>query len=74
MQNSTLTDLLNLSHEIGREDRGLAILGEGNTSARLSDDTFLVKASGTCLGTLKTHDLVECRFPALLPRSVRQPA
>jgi rhamnose utilization protein RhaD (predicted bifunctional aldolase and dehydrogenase) len=67
MHNSTLTDLLTLSHEIGREDRGLAILGEGNTSARLSDDTFLVKASGTCLGSLATQDLVECRFPALLP-------
>jgi rhamnose utilization protein RhaD (predicted bifunctional aldolase and dehydrogenase) len=72
MHNSTLTDLLNLSHEIGREDRGLAILGEGNTSARLSDDTFLVKASGTCLGTLGEQDLVECRFPALLPLLERQ--
>ncbi|MGO8674955.1 MAG: class II aldolase/adducin family protein [Limisphaerales bacterium] len=67
MHNSSLTDVLTLSHEIGREDRGLAILGEGNTSARLSDDTFLVKASGTCLGTLEAPDLVECRFSALLP-------
>jgi rhamnose utilization protein RhaD (predicted bifunctional aldolase and dehydrogenase) len=72
MHNSTLTDLLNLSHEIGREDRGLAILGEGNTSARLSDDTFLVKASGTCLGTLGEQDVVECRFAALLPLLERQ--
>ena len=58
---------MTLSHEIGREDRGLAILGEGNTSARLSDETFAVKASGTCLGTLKEEDTVECRFSALLP-------
>ncbi len=72
MHNSTLTDLLNLSHEIGREDRGLAILGEGNTSARLGDDTFLVKASGTCLGTLAEQDVVECRFPALLPLLERE--
>src|SRR5512138_2184150 len=63
----SIQDLLNLSHEIGREDRGLAILGEGNTSARLSDDTFVVKASGTCLGTLKEEDVVECRLAALLP-------
>ena len=41
---------------------GLAILGEGNTSARCTDDTFLVKASGTCLGTLSKDDVVECRF------------
>lgn len=66
-QNPVLHELLALSHEIGREDRGLAMLGEGNTSARLSDETFLVKASGTCLGTLQPEDVVECRFSALLP-------
>ena len=64
---SLLQDLLTLSHELGREDRGLAILGEGNTSVRLSDDTFLVKASGTSLGTLSEDDVVECRLSALLP-------
>jgi len=67
MPTPTLPDLLTLSHEIGREERGLAILGEGNTSARLSAETFAVKASGTCLGTLKEEDTVECRFSALLP-------
>jgi rhamnose utilization protein RhaD (predicted bifunctional aldolase and dehydrogenase) len=67
MQNPILQDLLALSHELGREDRGLAMLGEGNTSARLGDKTFLVKASGTCLGTLKEEDAVECRCSALLP-------
>jgi rhamnose utilization protein RhaD (predicted bifunctional aldolase and dehydrogenase) len=67
MPTPTLSDLLTLSHEIGREDRGLAILGEGNTSARLSDETFAVKASGTCLGNLTAEDTVECRFSALLP-------
>ncbi len=67
MQNPILQDLLTLSHELGREDRGLAMLGEGNTSARLTEETFLVKASGTCLGTLKEDDVVECRLSALLP-------
>jgi rhamnose utilization protein RhaD (predicted bifunctional aldolase and dehydrogenase) len=67
MQNPILQELLTLSHEIGREERGLAMLGEGNTSARLGDETFLVKASGTCLGTLQPEDVVECRFSALLP-------
>jgi len=67
MPNANIQDLLTLSHEIGREDRGLAILGEGNTSARLSEETFAVKASGTCLGTLKEEDVVECRLSALLP-------
>ena len=45
----------------------LAILGEGNTSARLTDKTFLVKASGSCLGSLRKEDVVECRSDLLLP-------
>jgi rhamnose utilization protein RhaD (predicted bifunctional aldolase and dehydrogenase) len=59
--------LVKLSRELGREDRGMAILGEGNTSARLDAETFLVKASGTCLGTMREEDVVECRFRTLLP-------
>jgi rhamnose utilization protein RhaD (predicted bifunctional aldolase and dehydrogenase) len=59
--------LLKLSHELGREDRQMAILSEGNTSARLSADTFLVKASGSSLGTLREEDVVECKANVLLP-------
>ncbi len=59
--------LLTLSHNLGAEHRQLAILGEGNTSTRLSDHSFLVKASGSSLGTLREEDAVECRFDALLP-------
>jgi rhamnose utilization protein RhaD (predicted bifunctional aldolase and dehydrogenase) len=59
--------LLDLSHELGREERQLAILGEGNTSARLSGDTFAVKASGSNLATLDPSGLTECRFDRLLP-------
>lgn len=62
-----LTSLLELSHELGREDRQMAILGEGNTSARLSADTLLVKASGSSLGTLREEDVVECKASVLLP-------
>jgi len=72
MPNPIIQDILTLSHEIGREDRGLTMLGEGNTSGRASDETFFVKASGTCLGTLKEEDLVECRNAALLPLLERE--
>src|SRR5438093_11889213 len=58
--------LISLSHELGAEHRALAILGEGNTSTKLSDETFLVKASGSSLGKLTTEDVVECRFAPLL--------
>ena len=59
--------LISLSRDLGREDRGLALLGEGNTSARLSEETFLVKASGSSLGTLCAGDLTACRFDRLVP-------
>src|SRR5258707_9866021 len=59
-----VADLLSLSHEFGQ--RGLVILGEGNVSARLDASTFLVKASGTNLGTLVEANLTECRFDRLL--------
>lgn len=59
--------LLALSHDLGREDRRLAILGEGNTSARINDDTFVVKASGSNLATLSPLGVTACRFDRLLP-------
>jgi rhamnose utilization protein RhaD (predicted bifunctional aldolase and dehydrogenase) len=59
--------LLDLSHRLADPIHPLAILGEGNTSAKLSDATFLVKASGSCLGTLDQTGVVECRAGVILP-------
>ena len=61
-----LPALIELSHDLGAEYRHLAILGEGNTSAKLDGDAFLVKASGSSLGTLKEPEVVQCRFAPLL--------
>jgi rhamnose utilization protein RhaD (predicted bifunctional aldolase and dehydrogenase) len=61
-----LEQLIKLSHELGRDDRQLSILAEGNTSVKLSAETFLVKASGSNLGTLDPSGLVECRADVLL--------
>jgi len=58
--------LLDLSHQLGREDRKLAILGEGNASARVSADTFIVKASGSNLATLASAGVTECRLSPLV--------
>ena len=58
--NDKIQALLQLSHEIGREDRHLAILGEGNTSAKLNDEQFAVKASGGGLATLNEADVTVC--------------
>ena len=58
--------LLDLSHQVGLESRNLAILGEGNTSADCGDGTFLVKASGSSLGTLTAAGLSRVHFDKVL--------
>ena len=57
-----LEKLVALSHEFGREDRNWAILGEGNTSTLASEDSYYVKASGSCLGTAKREDFTEVKL------------
>ena len=51
--------LVDLSHGFGLEQRAWAVLGEGNTSARKSEDSFLVKASGSRLGNASASDFTE---------------
>jgi rhamnose utilization protein RhaD (predicted bifunctional aldolase and dehydrogenase) len=60
-----LEALIELSHRLGDPALRMAILGEGNASARLAD-TFFVKASGSTLETLTERDVVECRLDGLL--------
>ena len=50
----------------GIRQHPLSILGEGNTSVRINARSFLVKASGSNLATLREPDLVECRADLLL--------
>ena len=56
MSKDRLEKLTELSREFGREDRGWAILGEGNTSVMGGADSFYVKASGSCLGLVNRID------------------
>lgn len=53
----TLIEIVTLAHELGDPARDLAILGEGNVSARADEETFWIKASGSSLGTLSEADL-----------------
>ena len=64
--NSILEQLITLSLDVGREDRGLAILGEGNTSADAGDGTFWIKASGTSLSTANEASFSHIRMDAVL--------
>ncbi|MBC7237952.1 MAG: class II aldolase/adducin family protein [Chloroflexi bacterium] len=55
---SVLRALIDLSHDLGRPERDLVILGEGNTSALVDDGTFWVKGSGTQLATVEEDGFV----------------
>jgi rhamnose utilization protein RhaD (predicted bifunctional aldolase and dehydrogenase) len=61
-----LEKLTALSHDIGREDRHLAILGEGNTSADQGDGTFWIKASGGNLASLDEKGLTRVKFSTIM--------
>ncbi|MBV9490956.1 MAG: class II aldolase/adducin family protein [Verrucomicrobia bacterium] len=63
--------LLEFAHECGEKE--FTILGEGNVSLRASEDTFLVKASGSTLEHLSELELTECRFGPLL-EAIRKPS
>ena len=62
----SLERLISLSRQIGREDRQLAILGEGNTSCDLGDGTFLVKSSGCSLSDLDESGVSRVKMAPIL--------
>lgn len=64
--NDIVSQLLTLAHELGREDRQLVILGEGNVSAGLDQGVFAVKASGARLATLEQGQIVICQAEKIL--------
>ncbi|MEM9161070.1 MAG: class II aldolase/adducin family protein [Verrucomicrobiota bacterium] len=66
MNKDIFEDLTKLSHALGDPSEGMAILGEGNVSARSGEDRFLVKASGSELATLRDDQLTEVFFDPIL--------
>jgi len=66
-EKETILDaLIALSRRIGDPTREFAILGEGNTSARVDAATFWVKASGKELGTANAGTFVLVNVPHTL--------
>ncbi len=61
-----LEELVALSRRLGRPENDYVVLAEGNTSVRLDDGTFLVKASGARLGEIGLDDFVRLRLEPLL--------
>jgi len=61
-----LTQLIEMSRNLGDPSRNLVILGEGNTSAKVDDKTFFVKASGKELRTADENSFVQVSLPPVL--------
>ena len=66
MKDNVLEQLLKLSQNLGDPANDFVILAEGNTSAKVDEETFWVKASGTQLRTMTYPDFVQIRFDAAL--------
>lgn len=58
-------DLLALTLSLGREERDLIIIAEGNTSERIDPDHLVVKASGSGMATATVDDFVVADIAAL---------
>lgn len=63
---SRLEQLLVLSNKLGDPALDYVILGEGNTSSRIDEHSFWVKASGEELRSADGGSFVEVRFDKVL--------
>ncbi len=61
-----LSRLVELSRTLGRPDWDCVLLGEGNTSARVEEESFYVKASGAQMRTAGEEGYVRVRFAPVL--------
>jgi rhamnose utilization protein RhaD (predicted bifunctional aldolase and dehydrogenase) len=66
MVDPVLQDLVNLCLKLGSPTADLAILGEGNASARLGEDRFYVKASGFSMSNIGPSGFSLVNFAPIL--------
>jgi rhamnose utilization protein RhaD (predicted bifunctional aldolase and dehydrogenase) len=66
MEGDVLSQLITMSRHLGDPTLDCVILGEGNTSARVDEATFWVKASGVELRTIEASGFVRVRFDRVL--------
>lgn len=60
-ERTVLSELVSMSAGLGRPEHDYVILGEGNTSARIDDDFFFVKASGKYLAVADENTFVKVK-------------
>ena len=59
-------ELITLSHPLGDPRRQYVIIGEGNTSLRVDEQSFLVKASGQQLATITAAGFAHVQFDRIM--------
>jgi len=70
----TLASLVALTRALGAPARDYVIVGEGNTSMRLDDTSFAVKASGQQMANIAADGFVALRLAPLLDMLEQPPA
>src|SRR5262245_60071815 len=73
MSQDTLTPLVQMTCELGRPEHDYVIIGEGNTSARIDQDSFWIKASGQQMNNISPNGFVAVRFEPILEMLERSP-
>lgn len=63
---NTLDSLISMTRALGEPAMDYVIIGEGNTSMRIDDDSFYVKASGHQMHNISEAGFVAVRFAPLL--------
>ena len=63
---SNLSDLITMTRALGEPALDYVIIGEGNTSMRLDDDSFFVKASGQQMREISEDGFVAVRLAPIL--------
>ncbi len=59
-------ELIQLSRDLGQPERKLVIIGEGNTSLRVDEETFWIKASGQQMPSITPEGFAQVRFAPIL--------
>lgn len=60
-ERATLSELVQMSKWLGKPENDFVILGEGNTSAKIDDEFFFVKASGKYLSQSSEESFVKVK-------------
>jgi len=61
-----LKKLVKLSRSLGKEEKNYVILGEGNVSAKIDENSLWIKASGAQLNNIKEKNFVEVKTSLIL--------